>query len=605
MYDRLHRLGLCMSYSRSLEVMEVVGGYNASALVDALKNGRYIRFIGDNLNFTVDVHDERLATHKHMVHMFATAALVSETSFEDVPNVPEIPLQDLNVGHISLSREEYSVIRSDCVHLICNIVADFLPQLSFMSVTDNNRHNVNRPMKTTVIPLEVLPLNEQYYGDDVEILLYYEKLIRQIHNEAGIPLTAEHQYQIGGDQLTRERFSKARFLRLRNAFPEERIDHLSPVTFEFLHLMMNFLTKLIFRRLYGPSVIEVGTLKHAKQRLHRNSVDPEDLKKYDTNKDFFLSFFRVHVVEAVMDFFGMENRHSQPTSHVPPVFDNEVSREAWVHEKVGEIVDKYVFPHWSGNGVREQNVRQNCRAVNEMVSLRLRNGQQVMIGRRIREETHAPVPNDGVKNYAHLTLEVGMLFAYLQSLIKRPDRARIIGAVKMLLPMMKANKNNAKYPLELLRFIIQQKSLLTQRSAHQVLDACFVNTRGKADSHVPADQQMEWIVKANKKHVKHMYSNKREEFIQKKSMALYGIGMVAQQFDDVSDTLVRAKKHGNKSAITDELTLLDEFERLKPFRHTGGRHHDTFRRITPSMLPILDAQKFRCWIMSKKLSFTP
>ena len=231
MYDRLHRLGLCMSYSRSLEVMEVVGGYNASALVDALKNGRYIRFIGDNLNFTVDVHNERLATHKHMVHMFATAALVSETSFEDVPNVPEIPLQDLNVGHISLSREEYSVIRSDCVHLICNIVADFLPQLSFMSVTDNNRHNVNRPMKTTVIPLEVLPLNEQYYGDDVEILLYYEKLIRQIHNEACIPLTAEHQYQIGGDQLT-----WARFLRLRNAFPEERIDHLSPVTHdEFLN----------------------------------------------------------------------------------------------------------------------------------------------------------------------------------------------------------------------------------------------------------------------------------------------------------------------------------------------------------------------------------
>ena len=236
--------------------------------------------------------------------------------------------------------------------------------------------------------------------------------------------------------------------------------------------------------------------------------------------------------------------------------------------------------------------------------MKLANGQQILIKRHVREETHVPVPEDGVKNYAHLTLEVGMLFVYMQSLIKKPDRMKIIPAVKMMLPIMKANTNNAKYPLELLRFLVQQKSLLSQRTAHEVLQACFVNTRGKEHTHVPADQQMEWIVNANKKLVKHMYSNKREDFIRKKSLALYGVGMVAQQFDDVTDTLVRAKKHAKKSVLTDEFTVLDEYERLKPFRHTGGRHHQNYRRITPSKLPMLDGQKFHSWFMEKKLSFT-
>ena len=339
MYDRMHRLGLCMSYTRTLEVIETVGGFHASTLADALKDGKYIRFIGDNLNFTVDVHDERLASHKHMVHMFATAALVSERSFQDVPDTPEIPLQQLNLRHILVSRDDYMSIRTDCVELLSDIIADFLPQLPFAKAA-LSRVADNPQTKTTVVPLEVLPLNEQYYEDDVEILMYFEKLVHRIHDQAGIPLTDEHQYHIGRDQLTRERFSKARFLRLRNAFPDERIAYLSPVTFEFLHLMMNFLTNLIFRRLYGPSDVEVGTLKHTKQRLHRNNVDPADLKKYDSNKDFFVSFFRVHVVEAVMDYFGMPDRHAQPTQNQPPAFESGEAKKAWAIEKAGDIIDK-------------------------------------------------------------------------------------------------------------------------------------------------------------------------------------------------------------------------------------------------------------------------
>ena len=71
--------------------------------------------------------------------------------------------------------------------------------------------------------------------------------------------------------------------------------------------------------------------------------------------------------------------------------------------------------------------------------------------------------------------------------------------------------------------LIQQYSLLPVRDACEVFQTCFVNTKGHQDSHVPADLQMEQIVKCNKTHIRHMISNKTTSNIEAKSSALLGI----------------------------------------------------------------------------------
>ena len=55
--------------------------------------------------------------------------------------------------------------------------------------------------KTQVVPLPVLPYNEQCYQDTVKILDFYEDTI---HNIGGTE--SQKKFQIGGDQLTREHF---------------------------------------------------------------------------------------------------------------------------------------------------------------------------------------------------------------------------------------------------------------------------------------------------------------------------------------------------------------------------------------------------------------
>ena len=56
-----------------------------------------------------------------------------------------------------------------------------------------------------------------------------------------------------------------------------------------------------------------------------------------------------------------------------------------------------------------------------------------------------------------------------------------------------------------------------------MLQACFMNTKGHPDTNVPADLQMEWVVRHNKKHIKHMYSIKSMTNIYNKSSALPGL----------------------------------------------------------------------------------
>ena len=58
---------------------------------------------------------------------------------------------------------------------------------------------------------------------------------------AEVPLQRIH---IGGDQLTRERFTEAKKLRMGCLEESDALKHLGHVTFEFFHLDMKFWRKL-------------------------------------------------------------------------------------------------------------------------------------------------------------------------------------------------------------------------------------------------------------------------------------------------------------------------------------------------------------------------
>ena len=140
--------------------------------------------------------------------------------------------------------------------------------------------------------------------------------------EAGVT-TDGVKIQIGGDQLTRDRFSGGKALRSHHMNANERFDHLGPITFELFHMLMNYM-KMVFKQLYKESSTQdLGTLKSLKERLSRSNVGTNVNEHYDADKDFFVSVSDIHIVEMFLEYFGMDYEFSQPTRNVPPAFVSE------------------------------------------------------------------------------------------------------------------------------------------------------------------------------------------------------------------------------------------------------------------------------------------
>ena len=90
------------------------------------------------------------------------------------------------------------------------------------------------------------------------------------------------------------------------------------MTFEFYPLGMNFLDKMVFAPLWGDSgEDEIRTLRGEKED-RQESVDKDPSKAYEADKVFFINFVSTYLVEAALDFFGMENRNDYPTLNQPP-----------------------------------------------------------------------------------------------------------------------------------------------------------------------------------------------------------------------------------------------------------------------------------------------
>ena len=97
------------------------------------------------------------------------------------------------------------------------------------------------------------------------------------------------------------------------------------------------------------------------------------------------------------------------------------------------------------------------------------------------------IKEDWVFNYAKLVLNLGLLFKELLDVCKIPDRKRMIRLMKQCLVVFKSKSNNSKYAVEVMRFLMQQTCVLSEKKAFHSFYSMFVNTKGKLDSYIPSD----------------------------------------------------------------------------------------------------------------------
>ena len=232
----------------------------------------------------------------------------------------------------------------------------------------------------------------------------------------------------------------------------------------------------------------------------------------------------------------------------------------------------------------------------QVFRLRLTNGQIISVV--------LPPPRqageDFVRTYGCRVLELGLLFKNWLDAIKLPNRERALRLFKLTMPIFLANNSKSKYAYEIMRLLVHQQCSLSEKEAVEEFYALFVNTKGKMHTHIPVDDRMEWQVGKVKKHLKHMFSNKTEDNILKKTKALGGLAEVAENYDKATNVVVRATSHTEASALGDELTMQGHLREVRPWR---GRYFEGFNRMSKSAMQGLDLVKYRNWIQTKLYRF--
>ena len=123
-YDRLQAVGVCLSYDRTVDVMNMVGGHFNCQIIDIVKNKSRFRLVGDNINWSVGVHDQRLDHRSRMFHAFGSAVLVQNVSFDYLSDVAtQIHYSVAPVQLFIPSVEEINAIKEEDVTIVTKVAA--------------------------------------------------------------------------------------------------------------------------------------------------------------------------------------------------------------------------------------------------------------------------------------------------------------------------------------------------------------------------------------------------------------------------------------------------------------------------------------------------
>ncbi len=148
--------------------------------------------------------------------------------------------------------------------------------------------------------------------------------------------------------------------------------------------------------------------------------------------------------------------------------------------------------------------------------------------------------------------------------------------------------------------IAQVEAMLSEEMAHRLTWGQFVNWNGGQGMNIACDMAQEICNRVSKDVVKGMGANKTTKAMVRASRAAAGVKQIVQAMDKASDIKKMSTKHSHKKSIEDELLMLQDLRKLKPFAIISGRHHNHFPDIALSPTSTINMSNFFTWLQKHK-----
>ena len=150
--------------------------------------------VGDNVDWFVNIHDERIGKHAHMQHAFATAAITSPiVTLDASTQTPQKDYTTYNAEKMLPSIWDMATVAEDYAVMLAHDVIKHVPFFYDYKrlIPPNTSENYEfTKIKSHVVPLSIIDKNEQYYGEVVEIMDHHVQLAKSLYTiKLAYPLT--------------------------------------------------------------------------------------------------------------------------------------------------------------------------------------------------------------------------------------------------------------------------------------------------------------------------------------------------------------------------------------------------------------------------------
>jgi hypothetical protein len=329
--------------------------------------------------------------------------------------------------------------------------------------------------------------------------------------------------------------------------------------------------------MFKDSARELGTLRFFREKLQRRNVTL-DVKHFEDCEQLFISVGKSYTVEAFLEFFEMDTLYDCPQNHLPPrphLMPDKLSKKEYFDKTMDKFIDEFLSPVLvSLNGLQHQS--QND------------------------DQTNEDNDSDFVRNYSLQLLQYFFLIADFKDAVKEGNGVRLHQLHKQLLHHFKSDSGYNSFAIEMFINIIQNEVLLTEQEAHQCIWSATTNWPGGKGRNIEIDLLQENRNKDLKKLIKGMGANKTDKSIDRASRAVGGIQQIVENLNAEAIKQPVSGTHSHKSSVPDELEIMKDLRKLRPFSTEPGRAHSSFPSISADPLATLNNEEFESWLKRHK-----
>ena len=283
-----------------------------------------------------------------------------------------------------------------------------------------------------------------------------------------------------------------------------------------------------------------------------------------------MSVGKCFTIEALVHFFGMENKDGRIVKNRPPyhILDVGDNKKEYYDSVLNKFIDNfYLLP--SPVFVAEDDV--SC-----------------------------PDDQDFVENYSLCLLKYYFILLDFKDAVREGNGSRLTVLRKLLVPYFKSLPSFNTYGIETLINVVQNEVFLSEAEAHRCMWASTANWKGGPGKNIEIDLLQENRNKDVKKSIKAMGPNKTDSAIERSSKSCGGEKRTVENFDCQVNRDHHSTSHRHRSSATDEGTVLTDLRELKPFTTTINRKYDSFSDIKADPLATLNLADFYKWLRKHK-----